>query len=95
MGNGTQQRLGQLEGHAHPREVRIGILPKVGMHHRAGGGQLGAQGVVVRDHPVEPQLPAGRHLRQAAHAAVHGDEQARIAGGLQFLDAVQVQPIAI
>ena len=67
----------------------------MGMHHGAGGWQVRAQGVMVGDHPVDAHLRAGRHFVHAAHAAVHGDDQARIAGGLQLLDAVQVQAVAI
>ena len=90
------QGTAELKGHGHTGEILVGVavVGPVGVHNGGGPGKLVLALVVVRNHQVQPQLPAQLRLLYGGDAAVHGDNELD-PFALQLPDGDGVQAVAL
>ena len=91
-----REGLAELKGHADAREILVGVRAVRAMRidHRAGGRQLAARQMVVRDDDVElASALYRRNIRDRSDAAVHRDEQVRLLRNL--FECLAVEAVAL
>ena len=86
------QGLADLQRHAGAAQVRAGIIPQQRVHDRIRFGKHFRRLVVVGDDDREAKLFGQVHFRDIGDAAVHGDQELRLAGDLP--DSIGVEAVA-